>query len=441
MPKKNKESVHHRNFLNLDKRDKAFVVSHYHSGLHLQSRMGFSLKQIWIKGCESVLERLKEDNLPSGKKLCRHGYDKYNSWAQYEKAGTISCTLPTYDWAKDRRIQNSLINIKEYLYGWKDRNFEISFIAPVNTPTSKDIDYQLKVDAIRDIKGSLTLVRQVWKTLLVNGRKYTIRQAHWVSILAKGFSDVETPEGIEEIISSALHYAKEESAYELVTKQRKAKEEKANRTILPFDTTVLDAEHMHFSRALSINYQDDNAVEIEQDILSDMGEAQDRFKTIYTAPYSKDLELAFQKEVLDYSLRDSALTIGLTLLIDSNEDDIGIQIKTMLDSHSSTLFVLGIRHIVKEAEYDSVILTRWDKDHKKVTGRLVELLQLLQGIPTNERNAGVLDLLGIQHRMYTPDSNLQFEAEINQYGAMTTDDIYALQEAETIVEAIKMQDE
>ena len=147
--------------------------------------------------------------------------------------------------------------------------------------------------------------------------------------------------------------------------------------------------------------------------------------------------------MLDYSLRDSALTIGLTLLQESNENfplPISTQIKNMLESDASTLFILGIRYIVRKAQYHSIILTMWEKDHKKIVGQLVELLHLLQKKPSNPRNAGVLDLLGIEHRMYTPESNLQLEAEINQYGAMTIDDIYASQEAETIVKAIKQQD-
>ena len=94
----------------------------------------------------------------------------------------------------------------------------MAFIAPVNTPRGVDAD--IKVEAIRDIKGSLTMVRKVWKELLVNGRSMTVREAMWVSIISKGFEDVYASDALDEIVSSALHYAKEESAYELLSQTK-----------------------------------------------------------------------------------------------------------------------------------------------------------------------------------------------------------------------------
>jgi len=146
--------------------------------------------------------------------------------------------------------------------------------------------------------------------------------------------------------------------------------------------------------------------------------------------------------VLDYSLRDSALTIGLTLLQESNENfplPISTQIKNMLESDASTLFILGIRYIVRKAQYHSIILTMWEKDHKKIVGQLVELLHLLQKKPSNPRNARVLDILGIEHRKYTPADDTLLESDIMLYGATTKDQIHQLRESLTLVEAITQQ--
>ena len=436
MARKNKESKHHRLFTNLDKRDKAFVVSHFQSVIHLESMQGKSLKQMWIKGCESVLRTLKEDSLPSGKDLCRHGYDKHKTWADYEKAGTISCTLPTYDWAKDRRNQHSLINLKEYLYGWRDRPFTMAFISPANRPKtsyySREAEADEKLDCINDIKGSLTLVRQVWKKLLVSGRNMTIRQAHWVSILSKGFDDIKSAQGLEEVISSALHYAQEESAYQLLNK---TKEE------LDFDTSTLDTEHMLFGNALTIDKVDDNAVEIEHDILSKLYEVAPRYMSTFTAPYSDQLDYEFKKDTLPYTMKDNAFVVGLTLLLQHSEvDDVSMKISAILNSNSSSIFIMAVRYAVKQAGYHDVIMTDWERDYTEVLNILDSLVILLIGIPSNERNARVLDTLGIERRRYIPADDTLLEAEIMLYGATTKDQIHQLRESLTLVEAITQQE-
>ena len=434
MPK-NKDSRFHTTFGKLNKKDKAFITSQYYSLLHLQSLQGMSIKQIWIKASENILKDF--DTLPSGKIICPHHRDKFKTWGEYEDNG-LSCTLPTYNWAKDRRIQNSLINVQDYLYGWKDRPFSMEFIAPVNTPASTELDSRLKLDCIKDIKGSLTLVRQVWKTLLVNGRNMTIRQAHWLSIVGGGYQDVlANPDGVEEVVASALQYAKEESAYELLNKQKTDK--------TPFKTTELDYEHMIFGRALSVGLPDDNAVEVEHDIASSMGQVPARFQRTFTAPYSEQFGYELRKEILDYTPNDTALVIGLTMLQESNDrrkgKDISTNIKNVLQGEASNLFVLGVRAIINKARYNEYAVVLWERDHKVVTEKLVALLALLLEEPSNTRDVGVLDLLEIEHRTYPVTEILEMEAEINQYGAMTLDQIYQQDEARTIVEAIKEQDD
>ena len=442
---KNKESKHHRLFNNLNKRDKAFVISHFQSVIHLESMQGKSLKQMWIKGCQEVLRTTIDTVLPSGKELCRHGYDKYydgnpenrsSAWAEYEKAGTISCTLPTYDWAKDRRNQHSLINLKEYLYGWRDRPFTMAFISPANRPKtsyySREAEADEKLDCISDIKGALTLVRQVWKQLLVSGRNMTIRQAHWVSILSKGFDDIKSKQGLEEVISSALHYAQEESAFQLLNKTKEATD---------FDTSILDTEHMLFGNALTIDKVDDNAVEIEHDILSKLYEVAPRYMSTFTAPYSDQLDYEFKRDTLPYTMKDNAFVIGLTLLLQHSElDDVSMKIKAILNSDSSSIFTMAVRYAVKQAGYHEWFnMPMWERDYKEVLNILDSLVALLIGIPSNVRNARVLDILGIEHRKYTPVDDTLLEAEIMLLGATTKDQIHQLKESLTLVEAITQQ--
>ena len=403
MPRKNKRSRFHTPFKTLHEADKKFLLQHYHYALHKYTLENKSLKQIWILGSQDILNTYKDIELPSGAKVCRHGYDKLD-WKTYEKQG-ISCTLPTYDWAKDRRIQNSLINIKDFLYGWKDRPFDMAFIAPVNTPRGVDAD--IKVEAIRDIKGSLTMVRKVWKELLVNGRSMTVREAMWVSIISKGFEDVYASDALDEIVSSALHYAKEESAYELLSQTK---------DMGAFETNDYDAEHMIWNEAVGAIAPDANQVDVEHDIASALGEVVPRYKLSYNTKYSKELSDNFKVDTSKWIYHDNRIMVGVDIL----ESVTGVDKETISEALKSNLFALGVRKIMSDAGFKDMSrpVMMWQGKQNKVAERVHGLLLLCQEAPSNERNVDIQDYLDVPRRKFKLDSESEdiVEAGIFRYG-------------------------
>jgi len=415
MARKNKRSKFHTPFNTLDAKDKQYIVAHYQRALHDTTLEGKSLRHIWKVGSQSILDDAGKI-LPSGATICRHGYKK-SLWNKYVKEN-LSCTLPTYDWAKDRRIQNSLINLQEFLYGWKEQPFTMGFIASTSRIGIQDvpvgIDAEIKKEAIRDIKDSLTLVRQVWKDMLVNGRKMTVREAMWVSILSKGFEDVHSVPALDEIVNSALHYAKEESAYELLSKTK---------DVGSFDTTAFDAEHMIFSEAFALVTPDANRVGIEHDITSALGEAPPRFKRTYNTPYSDELSSRFKEDTLQWRMHDNKLVLGLRIIADGDiytPQDISHALTT---PHSKHLFILGVRKIIKDAGYDEGTRSIGGFNMDKVTKDLETLLTYCMGLPSYSRNEQILDFLKIEHRKFliTDDNVEAVEAEIMRFGKFTTD--------------------
>ena len=410
MPKKNKMGRYHTPYHKLDKRDKDFITRYFYHVLHIPQFRDKPIRAVWKQGHISILDHAPK--LPSGKIICRHSYDK--GLALYWKSP--SCALPTYDWAKDRRIQHSLINVQEYLYNWKDHSFSMGFIAPSNFP--EGIDAPAKIEAIRDIKAHLTLIRKVWKELLVYGRAMSIRDAIWVSILGQGFRDMDNEDSINEIVSSALHYSMEESAFE-ISKHK------------TFETADFDAEHMLFSQAEGNEYNRPDKIntEVQHDLATSLGIAPVRSSSSYTSKYSKELTYEFRKQTFRFKLYDTALVLGIGLVRSEDllsPEDLG----NMFHSESRYLFILGIRKIVKDYDEGIVLL---DAIGLKVQG----LFNNLMKDPTPARDLATMgivdaDLPATRVDQYVQDDALD-EAKIYKYSHRLIDQMRQTYEIEEMM--------
>ena len=302
-------------------------------------------------------------------------------------------SIPTYEWAKSKNL-DSLGTIFKNLYSWKEQEFTHNFI--ISLPKKQAEDYELKMDYRATIKNSYNILTTVRKYMLQNGRVMTIREAFHIALISSAFP-VETPAQIRQTITAGINYAKQELAHELAGGSE------------PFDTKKLDEHFILFSEIDSADLNDTNHMSIQHEIANTLGRASSR------EPYTIDYYTKFlPAHILEYKRGEQYDD----LFISSEEWSLGkIAADTEIDNQaflssfdikeygdllswamtyimSQTFKVQKTDVATQSGVMQHTALVSWDKPE---TAELIKkvYLYLRDSKPTNKRNAGLKDLLGI----------------------------------------------
>lgn len=308
----------------------------------------------------------------------------------------IAHSIPSYNWAKSKN-PDSLGTIFKNLYSWKEREFTHKFI--ISLPKKQAKDYDLIMEYRATIKSSYNIITKVRKLMLQNGRTMTIREAFHIALISTAF-DVESLAQIRQTITAGINYAKQELAHELAGGRE------------PFDTKKLDEHFILFSEIDSADLEDTNHMSIQHEIANELGRAS--FREPFTIDYYSKFLPA---HILDYKgseqyddLFVSPEGFVLEQLADHSDDELRKQIINSFDNEEyGDLFTWAITYIMSKS-YDvrktdvatesgvmqQTTLVSWAKPEiKKLIIKVYLHFRDSEG-PSNFRNAGLKDLLGIE---------------------------------------------